>query len=405
VTLVRAGAVAAIALIAALVGGVSALALGEATGVVGDTKTVVVAAPARQEGEPARVELRDAAAPLVGDEFDPARIYEARADGVVTIYALFGADADAAAASQGSGFVVSSDGLVLTNSHVLTTAGDDPPDAPVHVANEVYVQFRDGDRIPAKVVGWDPFNDVAAVRVSPRDHRLEPVPFADSSRVVVGEPVAAIGSPFGNASSLSVGVVSATGRSIDSLTSNYNVVDAIQTDAAINRGNSGGPLFDARGRVIGINAQIRSESGNNEGVGFAIPINAARRSLRELVATGRVSYAYVGVLTMDLTPSAAERFRFGVRRGALVTEVRPDSPALRAGLRGGTREVEFNGVSFPVGGDVIVGINGRTVRTADDVVRYVTDELEPGDVAVFTVVRDRERRRIAVRTGERPRGR
>ena len=401
----RPGAVAALSLIAAVVGGAAALALGTATGLVRGTETVIVGGGAPAEAaEPARLELPQTAEPLVGGDFDPARIYTARADGVVTIYALFDdprEDDGEHGASQGSGFVVSKDGLVLTNSHVITTAGDGVGEARVVVARSVFVQFRDGDRVPAKVVGWDPFADVAALRVSPSDHPVTPVPLADSADVVVGEPVAAIGSPFGNASSLSVGVVSATGRSIASLTTRYDVVDAIPTDAPINRGNSGGPSFDARGRVIGINAQIRSDTGNNEGVGFAIPINAAKRSLEQLVATGTVSYAYVGVETMDLTPSAAERFGFPVQRGALITNVTRDSPAARAGLRGGEREVEFNGLQFPLGGDLIVAIEGRRVRSADEVVRYVTEQLRPGDVAVFTIVRDGRRRRVAVTLGER----
>ena len=397
----RPGAVALISLIAALVGGVAALALADATGWVGESDTVIVGAAAQREsGDPARVVLEGAAKPLVSGDFDPARIYAARAAGVVTIYALFANDQDASGASQGSGFVVSKDGLVLTNSHVITSAGETSSEDVV-VAPTVYVQFRDGERLPADVVGWDPFTDVAVVRVELGSHVLKPVPLGDSRRVVVGEPVAAIGSPFGNESSLSVGVVSATNRSISSLTSIYNVVDAIQTDAPINRGNSGGPLFDARGRVIGVNAQIRSVSGNNEGVGFAIPINAAKRSLEQLVADGEVSYAYVGVKTTDLTPLAAARFDLGAERGALVTDVSANSPAARAGLRGGTREVEFNGLTFSLGGDVIVAINSLPVRNADDVVRYVTEEVEPGDVAVFTVVRDGERRRVAVRMGER----
>src|SRR5947207_7318341 len=137
----------------------------------------------------------------------------------------------------------------------------------------------------------------------------------------VGDPVAAIGSPFGNENSLAVGVVSAVHRSIDSLTSNFSLVDAIQTDAPINHGNSGGPLFDARGRVIGINAQIRSDSGNAEGVGFAVPINSARRSLQQLVAGGSVSYAFVGVVTTDLTPALARHFGYTVQRGAVLTKV------------------------------------------------------------------------------------
>ena len=218
--------------------------------------------------------------------------------------------------------------------------------------------------------------------------------------MVVGEPVAAIGSPFGNESSLTVGVVSATKRSIASLTSIYNVVDAIQIDAPINRGNSGGPLFDARGRVIGINAQIRTETGQNEGVGFAIPINAAKRSLEQLVQDGTVHYAYVGVTTSDLTPTLARRFGYPVLRGAVVNVVRPRSPAARAGIRPAVREEEFNGLNFPVGGDVIVGIDGQVVRSADDVVRLVTG-LEPGQIAVFSLVRDGKRTRVAVRLGER----
>jgi 2-alkenal reductase len=398
---VRAGAVAAISLIAAVVGGVSALAVGEATGWVGGTETVIVGSLQQREGgDPTRLVLEGAAEPLVGRTFNPARIYAARAEGVVTIYALFDEQVHPAGASQGSGFVVSDDGLILTNSHVITSAGESQTEEVV-VARTVYVQFRDGERVPAKVVGWDPFTDVAVLRVARGAHPLKPVPLGDSTKVVVGEPVAAIGSPFGNESSLSVGVVSATQRSIRSLTSDYNVVDAIQTDAPINRGNSGGPLFDARGRVIGVNAQIRSESGSNEGVGFAIPINSAKRSLEQLVANGDVSYAYVGVTTMDLTPRVSKRFEVGVDRGAIVTKVRANSPAARVGLRGGSREVEFNGLSFSLGGDVIVAIDGKPIRSADDVVRYVTDELAPGDVAVFTVVRDGERRGVAIRLGER----
>jgi S1-C subfamily serine protease len=241
------------------------------------------------------------------------------------------------------------------------------------------------------------------VEVDPGSHAVSPVPLGDSDDVVVGEPVAAIGSPFGNESSLAVGVVSATERSIASLTSIYNVVGAIQTDAPINRGNSGGPLFDAHGRVIGINAQIRSSSGQNEGVGFAIPINAAKRSLEQLVETGTVRYAYVGVRTTDLTPSLARRFDYQVERGAAITQVTPNSPAARAGLRGGEREEEFNGITFPVGGDVIVAIGGEPVEGADDVVRLVGDELSPGETVIFTIVRDRARRQVAVRLGERPR--
>jgi S1-C subfamily serine protease len=401
---VRPGPLAAVSLIAALVGGFAALAIGQATDVFGGTETVVVA-PAPRTGDGSAqvrvppVEANSAAKPLAGNTFDPARLYAARSVGVVTIYAYFG-DENADGASQGSGFVVSPRGYILTNSHVVTTAGENA-DSGATAARSVYVQFEDGERVPARLVGWDAFDDVAVVRVEPRAHGLSPLPLGDSSDVVVGEPVAAIGSPFGNQNSLSVGVVSATRRSIASLTSSYNVVDAIQIDAPINRGNSGGPLFNARGQVIGVNAQIRSDTGLNEGVGFAIPINAAKRSLEQLVSKGRVSYAYVGIETTDLTPSLARRFGYQVSRAAVISEVRGASPAARAGLRGGTEEVEFNGLTFMTGGDAIVAIDGQPVRSADDVVRIVSEQLLPGEVAIFTVMRDNRRVSIAVRLGER----
>jgi S1-C subfamily serine protease len=220
---------------------------------------------------------------------------------------------------------------------------------------------------------------------------------------VVGEPVAALGSPFGNDSSIAVGVVSATKRSIDSLTSGYTVADAIQTDAPITHGNSGGPLFDARGRVVGINAQIRSDSGQAEGVGFAIPINAAKRSFRQLIRNGRVDYAYVGVNAEDLTPTIARRFGYTVERGAVIATIVPQSPGAKAGLRGGTDQRRVNGFDFRVGGDVVVRIEDQTIGSADDLVRIVSERLVPGQVVRFTVLRDGRRLIVPVRLGERPR--
>jgi S1-C subfamily serine protease len=220
--------------------------------------------------------------------------------------------------------------------------------------------------------------------------------------VRVGEPVAAIGSPFGNENSLTVGVVSATHRSISSLTSAYTLVDAIQTDAPINHGNSGGPLFDPRGRVIGINAQIRSESGNAEGVGFAVPIDSAKRSMEQLIAAGKVSYAYVGIETEDLTPSVARHYGYAALHGAVVTLVHPGTPGAAAHLRAGSHKEEILGTDFVRGGDVIVGIAGRPVRSAEDVVRIVTEELVPGQTVTFSILRDNHRKRVSVRLGQRP---
>jgi 2-alkenal reductase len=396
-------AVAVVALVSAVIGGLSVLGLGHAAGwidgdsggvapVVVTTRVAEAAAPA-SDARPPR--------PLLGNGFDPAAIYAERLEGVVTIEAIFGSGAGGQAA-QGSGFVVSDDGYVLTNSHVITTAGEVTDLDRVRPADRVYVVFSDGGRAAARVVGWDVYDDVGVLKVDRGEHDLEPVPLGDSSGVVVGEPVAAIGSPFGNENSLSVGVISATKRTIPGLTSAFGLVDAIQTDAPINRGNSGGPLFDARGRVIGINAQIRSTSGTAEGVGFAVPINSAKRSMEQLIESGEVRYAYVGIKADDLTPPVAERLRVPVERGALVSEVTDDSPAARAGLRGGEGSIEIEGRQFVTGGDVIVAIGGRDVRSADDVVRIVSQELAPGETVEFTIVRGERRLQVPVRLEERP---
>jgi S1-C subfamily serine protease len=398
---VRPPAVALLALVAAFLGGVSTLVVGRAAGWLDSTERTVVVTAGPGAGDVSQpAALRSTARPLSGNGFDPARIFAKRSAGVVTIFAEFVGDE----AAQGSGFVVSPEGFVLTNSHVVTTAGEPGASAHAEAASSVYVEFADRDRVPATIVGWDTYSDVGLLRVDPKVHKLVPVPLGNSSSVVVGEPVAAIGSPFGNENSLAVGVVSATRRSIESLTSAYSLADAIQTDAPINQGNSGGPLFDARGRVIGINAQIRSSSGRNEGVGFAVPINAAKRVMNELLHTGRVAYAFVGVRTEDLTPAIARALGYSVGHGAIVSRVVPGSGAARAGLRAGTGEHAVGGLQVTTGADVVVAIDGAPVRTSDDLVRIVTERLRPGAVSVFTVVRGSNRVRLAIRLGERPSG-
>jgi 2-alkenal reductase len=394
---VRSGPFAVVAVACALVGGVAALGLGKATGWIGQKKTVTVfrsspVLPASDGAQPAAV--APSAKPLAGNGFNPRRIYASRSAGVVTIFAQYGTNLATAQIAQGSGFVVSPKGFILTNSHVITNAGENTS---VHGADRVYVEFQDLDRAPAKIVGWDVFDDIGLVKVDPSAHALNPVPLGNSAAVSVGEPVAAIGSPFGNEDSLGVGVVSATHRSILSLTSTYSLVDAIQTDAPINHGNSGGPLFDARGRVIGINAQIRSGTGNNTGVGFAVPINSARRSMEQLIATGSV-----GVTTEDLTPALAKHFGYPVDHGAVIASVQPDSPAAAAGLRGGNRDESYLGVDFKAGGDLIVALAGHPVMSSEDVVRIVTDAVDPGQRVTLTVLRDGKRLQVPVHLAQRP---
>jgi S1-C subfamily serine protease len=298
--------------------------------------------------------------------------------------------------------VVDRDGAILTNAHVITNVAElEPGSGRVRGAAAVYVEFSDGERVPARIVGWDLFSDVGVIQVKPEAHALAPVPLGESRDVVVGEPVAAIGSPFGKQTSLSVGVVSATGRSIDSLTSGFTVANAIQVDAPINRGNSGGPLFDGDGRVIGINAQIQSTTGTAEGVGFAVPIDIARRSLEQLLRTGRVRYAYIGIRTQDVTPGIAAAFGLGAERGALVTRVESGTPADRAGLRGGSRTEAHNGIEVTLGGDLIVAIAGTKVEHADDVSRIVT-ALSPGQKVEFTVIRGGRETPVDVTLADRP---
>jgi 2-alkenal reductase len=391
----RGSTIAVVALVAAVLGGVVSLLVAKAAGLT-DEKTISVYVPTVGSAGPLGNEPVATARPLLGNGFDAKQIYAARSRGVVTVFAQY--SDEESRESQGSGFVVTKSGYILTSAHVVTDVAES---GKATEANSVYIAFRDGDRIEAEIVGWDGYDDVALLRVDPKAHALEPVPLGDSSRARAGDPVAAMGSPFGNEDSITVGVVSAIRRSIDSLVSIYRVVDAIQIDAPITHGNSGGPLFDARGRVIGINAQIRSDSGNAEGVGFAIPINAAKRSMAQLIATGRVVYAYLGVTTETLTPTLARHLGYEATRGAIVSAIRGESPADRAGIQGGDGRETFNGVRVTRGGDVIVAIDGKPVRSADDVVREISERL-PGQTVAVTIVRDSDRRLVRVRLGTRP---
>jgi S1-C subfamily serine protease len=398
----RLPALAVVTVVAAALGGGAALGIGKGTGWLDQgTKTVVVRAEAAGPVSlPASATSK--ASPLSGKGFDPQRIFADRSAGVVTIFAYFGDPGSRTpTVSQGSGFVISPRGYVLTNSHVITNAGDG---SPVKAADHLFVEFADGDRAEATVVGWDLYDDVGLLRLDPALHRLSTVPLGESAAVVVGEPVAAIGSPLGNENTLTVGVVSAIHRSINALTVRiYNIVDAIQTDAPITHGNSGGPLFDARGRVIGINAQIRTNgAGNDSGIGFAVPIDAAKHSVAQLLAKGKVTYAYVGISTENLTPSLARALGYKVDHGALIVNVNGGSPAESAGLHGGAREANVLGRTVETGGDVIVAIDGKPVNGADDVVRFVSLSLRPKDVAVLTIVKPGgQRKKVAVTLAER----
>ena len=385
-----------VAALAAAGDAAAALAIAKTTDWLGSDETVVVFSRPDASGEQPASQGRVPAA-----SFDAAALYRDRSAGVVTIYADFDNEIPGAEA-QGSGFVVSAQGHVLTNSHVITTAGIGSSDQEVEAAAEISVEFVDGERVGAQVVGWDIFSDVGVLKVDATEHLLSPVPLGTSSTVTVGEPVAAIGSPFGQASSLSVGVVSATGRSISSLTSGYSVIDAIQIDAPINRGNSGGPLFNGSGDVIGINAQIRSATGLAEGVGFAVPIDTALRSMAQLIEDGKVQYPWVGISTATLTPGVAARLGYEAERGAAIQRVYDDTPASEAGLREGDEAQILDGVPYRVGGDVVVAVDGEPISSSEDLIRILAARYRPGDEVPLRVQRGSEQVEITVLVGERP---
>lgn len=333
--------------------------------------------------------------------FSPQEIYSKVAPGVVTIRSIFGNGSSplGGGGGQGSGFVVDESGEILTNAHVVTDGGANSG-GNITEASEVFVEFADRNQIPAEVVGFDAHADVALLKVEAGGIEMTPIELAEAGEVEVGDPVAAIGSPFGEEQSLSVGVVSATDRSIPSLT-DFRIDGAIQTDASINPGNSGGPLLDVEGRVIGINQQINTASGADDGVGFALPIGVAQRSLEQLREGGEVKYAFIGVTTQALYPQLAERLELDSPVGALVAEVVDGGPADDAGLRSGSSRIGFQAQDIDAGGDVIVSVGGEEIVGESDLSRVISTHLA-GDTVVVEILRDGNREQVDVELGERP---
>jgi S1-C subfamily serine protease len=356
---------------------------GEFGGDDGGTSTTTVART------PERVIVQTAS-----NGFNPAEVYEEAAPGVVTVRSIFDAGA-----AEGSGFVLDTEGRIVTNAHVVT---EDPTtgDGERGRAKAVYVEFPDRNVVAAEIVGFDPFADIALIEVEPDGLDLHPLGLGDDSELVVGQPVAAIGSPFGEQHSLSVGIVSATDRSVDSLTE-FQIEGAIQTDTAINPGNSGGPLLDAAADVVGVNQQIQTETGSHDGVGFAIPISAVKRSVAQLEDDGRVEYAYIGVSTQALYPQLAEELDLDADYGGLLAEVVPDGPADEAGLEGGDGKIRFQGFPVTTGGDVILSVEGRKVLRPEDLARSIAT-FQPGERVTLEVLRDGDREAVEVTLGKRP---
>jgi S1-C subfamily serine protease len=295
----------------------------------------------------------------------------------------------------GSGFVYDAQGHIVTNYHVVENA------------EELLVTLADGSVHQARIVGQDPTNDLAVLRIDESIALPHPLPVGDSDQLRVGQFVVAIGNPFGLDQTLTTGVISALGRVIESPEDNDFIGEAIQTDAAINPGNSGGPLLDLQGRVIGVNSQIVSTSGANAGIGFAVSANTVRRVVPELIARGHYPHPWLGVQMASLTPSTASVLREagmdGVTdRGVLVLEVVRGGPADKAGIRGGSRSARIGRYQVPLDGDIITGIDGRPLEGFQALTVYLETETNVGDTVQLTIMRDGEEWTLPVTLGKQP---
>lgn len=323
-------------------------------------------------------------------------IYERVAPSVINIQVVGGLDV-----GRGSGFILDTQGHIVTNAHV------------VEGAQNIEVTFNSGYVTMAEIVGLDAYSDLAVIRVNTDEARLLPVTLADSDTVRVGERAIAIGNPFGLASSMTLGIISGLGRQLPSAElmnaglSSFRNPSIIQVDTDINPGNSGGPLLNSRGEVIGVNAAIRTDTGVAQGVGFAVPANTVKRVAPELIANGRVDYAWLGISTRVeddgfSVAALAEPLNLPVEAGVLVDRVTVNSPADKAGLQGGTRSVIVRGASICSGGDIIIAVNDLYVKNMDELVGYLVVNAVPGEVVNLLVVRGSETFEIPLTLESRP---
>jgi S1-C subfamily serine protease len=366
-------------LAAVLGGGVSAAAVVAVDGSSnGRTQTVTVPGAAAPSNASALVSNPPQAS---GDTKSVAAIYREAGAGVVRIVQGQG---------QGSGFVISKDGYILTNAHVVDSTGP------------VYVSFSNADRTEARVIGKDPATDVALLKVDEPAASLSPVPLGTSSNLQVGDPVVAIGNPFGLDRTVTSGIVSALGRQITS-PSDSAINGAIQTDAAINHGNSGGPLLNMRGEVIGINSQIADSGVNaNVGVGFAIPIDLVKTIATDLKGSGAVKHAWLGVALSPVDAALAAKANLSVDKGAMLGSVQDGSPAQQAGLHGATSQVTIDGEQYSVGGDIVTAIDGAPITTMTELQNAIQAKRAGDAVTLAVIHADGSKASVKVTLGTKP---
>lgn len=332
-------------------------------------------------------------ATLTEEEKNNIAVYERVADGVVNVTSTavqmdFFFNAFPTQGS-GSGSIIDTRGHILTNNHV------------VEDAQKLEVTLADESKWPAKLVGSDPDDDLAVIKIDAPKEKLKVIPMGDSKGLKIGQKVLAIGNPFGLQRTLTTGIVSSLGRTIRS-EAGILMEEIIQTDAAINPGNSGGPLLNSEGEIVGINSAIITPSGGSVGIGFAIPVNTAKRIIPELIAKGYVSYPYIGATIQSLAPDLAKYLKLKVERGAMIAEVVKGGPADQAGLKGGTQKVQVGNTIAIVGGDVVVKVDRHEVKTNDQLIHYIR-EKKPGDTIALQIFRKGEFKDVNVTLGERPR--
>ena len=382
-------------LAAAVLGGGVALGGAAAFGKLGSQTTVIREESAANASAPAAFDT--------GRRESINQIYRATAPGVVHIETttrvaqpadpFFGNPFGTSTQTQqalGSGFVIDKAGHIVTNYHV------------VRGASAIQVSFSNNERYRAKLVGSDPSTDISVLRVGVKPTALKALPLGNSDSVRVGDQVIAIGNPFGLDRSVTAGIVSAVQRRIEA-PNNFSIAHVIQTDAALNHGNSGGPLLNAEGDVIGVNAQIATggTTDGNVGIGFAIPINTVKDVVGQLIRHGRVEHAFLGIDGKTLTPAIAELFHLPVRSGVLVASVRPGSGAANAGIEAATNQVTVQGESWPAGGDVIVSVDGEPIGTVERLIDVIASK-KPGEKIHVEVVRGTARKTLTVELGRQP---
>lgn len=317
-------------------------------------------------------------------------IFEKSEPGVVRIN-VQRAEQSNGTSGVGSGFVFDKQGHIITNSHVVKNV------------KKVVVTFLDGRSYNAEIVGYDEYTDIGVIKVNADLSLLQPLRLGDSANLKVGEPIAAIGNPFGLSGSMTSGIVSQLGRLLPS-GAGYSIPDVIQTDAAINPGNSGGPLLNMRGEIVGINTAIQSTTGEFTGVGFAVPSQTLAKIVPKLIEDGKYTHPWIGIAGRDIDPDLAKVLNLNDAVGFLVITVVDNSPAAKAGIHGSNETVEVDGIKYSIGGDIILSVDGNQVRKIDDILIHLQRAKSVGDEMVLEVLRDGRTTNITITLDERPNG-